>query len=53
MDGDVRSSQMSAKHDVISVKISNNANDRTKTSLSGSSSAVRAGAHPYWICANR
>jgi len=53
MDGAVRSSQISAPFDVFSVNISNSANDRSKTSLSGSSSAVRTGAHFYWICANR
>jgi len=44
-DGAVRSSQISAPIDVFSVNISNSANDRSKTSLSGSSSAVRTGAH--------
>jgi len=29
------------------------ANDRSNTWLSVSSSAVRTGAHPYWICSNR
>jgi len=51
MDGGVRSSQISAPIDVFSVKISNSANDRSKTSLSGSSSAVRKGAdHLLDLC---
>jgi len=29
------------------------ANDQSNTWLSGSSSAVPTGAHPYWICSNR
>jgi hypothetical protein len=46
MDGGVRSSQISATHDVFSVTVSNSANDRSKISLSGSTSAVRTGAYP-------
>ena len=45
-DGGVCSSQISAPHDVFSVTISNSANDRSKISLSGSSSAVHTGAYP-------
>ena len=45
MDRGVRSSQISVPHDVCSVTVSNSANDRSKTSLSGSSSAVREGAY--------
>ena len=53
MEGGVHFCQTSTAHDVLSVKSSYLQNDRSNTWLSASSSAVRTGAHPYWICSNR
>jgi len=53
MDSGISSSQISTKHDVFSLKSSNSANYQSKTRISVRSSAVCAGAHLYWICANR
>jgi len=53
MDSGISSSQISAPHDVFSLKSSNSANYQSETRLSVHSSAVCTGAHLYWICANR
>ena len=53
MHGEVHFLQIPTPKDVLSAKSSNSANDGSNSRLSGSSSAEHAGAHFYWICANR